>query len=345
MDEIRVRIPDEFNPSDMPVARSQFLGEGYDWGGMMLYIDRVHALGLTGKGISIGIIDTGFYPGHPDLDDECLHRNFTKDPDDTDLSGHSTHVRGIMGMKSNGKGLIGIMPDAKYHSAKALGGRSGTGTAKMCIEAYRWMIEEVKPDFINMSLAFDSEVPELSKLINQAFDMGIGTVAASGNFSEKKVSFPASHPKAMAVGASDQHDDLCFFSNTGAFLDQLSVVAPGLNIRSTWIDGNYRHSDGTSMAAPHVTALCGLTKQRLKELGKPCDPATVRMLVEGFAKDLGAKGKDLKFGNGRITTDWFAVDTVEDDLERCKELDCMKDKSGNMGCGLIPAIIAYFLSL
>lgn len=325
MKDVLVRIPDEYNPSDMPVARAQFLGEGYDWGGMMMYIDRVHEMGVRGEGMSIGVIDTGMHKNHPDLDDDVLYRNFTGDKSPQDLSGHGTHVRGIIGMQSNGTGLIGIAPLSKIHIAKSLGGRSGIGTAQELYNAIRWMVRDVKPDWINLSLALGENVQEIYDLLTEAEERGIGVVAASGNMSATKVSFPANHPTVLAVGACDKNDNVASFSNKGKDENELNVVAPGVYVRSTWIDNNYRHSDGTSMACPHVTALCALTTQRLRQLKLDSSPASVRMLVEGFAKDLGDLGKDRNSGHGRVTTEWFGVDTIEDDLENCKDLECMKN--------------------
>ena len=318
MKEVAVRIPLGYNPSDTGVSRAQYAGEGYDWGQLQLYIDRVHALGITGKGVTIGVIDTGFYKGHPDLDDDCLYRDFTKDRNPHDLNGHGTHVRGIIGMKPNGTGLIGMAPDAKIHVAKSLGGRAGFGSSKNLFDALALMIREVKPDWINMSLSLSEPIPDISFLLEEAFRSGIGIVAAAGNFAEDKVTFPGSHPKAIAVGAVDQYDKLAAFSNRGKALKDLSVVAPGVQIRSSWIDGNYRNSDGTSMAAPFVTGMAALITQRLRDLKQYAGPSAVQLLLESFAKDLGEPGTDLKYGHGRITADWFGVDTVEDDKEKCK---------------------------
>jgi len=332
MKDILIRIPPDFKPGE-PVFRSMYAGEGYDWGAMQIYIDRVHAMGVMGKGVSIGVVDTGMHKGHPDLDDDVEYRDFTDDRNVMDLSGHSTHVRGTIGMKPNGTGLIGIAPEAKIHVAKCLGGRDGIGTAQYLYDALKWMIRDLKVDWINLSLAFNAPVPKIAELLDEAEEAGIGVVAAAGNYGMDMVSFPGSHPSVIAVGATDQQERLAYFSNRGAFLNDLTVVAPGVGIRSAWIDNDYRNSDGTSMAAPHVTALCALITQRLRELKLEASPANVRLLVEGFAKDLGDPGNDLKYGHGRITTEWFAVDTLEDDLERCKELDCMKHDHGvNKGC-------------
>jgi len=334
-DDNRVWIPDEFNPSPVGVSRAQFMGEGYDWGALSFYVDRIHEMGITGKGVNVGIIDSGMFYGHPDLDDDVQAENFSSDPNIDDIAAHCTHVRGIIGMRSNGKGLIGVAPDAKLPIAKALAGKYGVGSVSDFIAALTWMVYEIKPDVLNMSLTLDRPNAVVDKILKDAETAGILCVAASGNMGANKVGYPASNKTVLAVGAIDQKDHLPNWSNRGKVLNDLDVVAPGVNVRSSWTDGDYRNSDGTSMAAPHVAALAALTIGRLKELKMKCDPPNVRLLIKSFAKDLGTPGNDLSFGSGKITGDWFGVDTVQDDVDRIIGKD-------NGGC-LFGNFIRYFL--
>src|SRR5439155_20563050 len=61
-----------------------------------------------------------------------------------------------------------------------------------------------------------------------------------------------------SVAATTRTDELAFFSNYGA--TAVDLGAPGAAIFSCWngSDSDYRYSDGTSMAAPHVSGACAL---------------------------------------------------------------------------------------
>ncbi|HET6949631.1 MAG TPA: S8 family serine peptidase, partial [Acidimicrobiales bacterium] len=91
----------------------------------------------TGKGVTIGIIDTGVDASHPDVAphfDAGLSRNFTMDipaidgpcevptcidPADVDQGGHGTHVAGIAAGARNGIGTTGVAPDATIVNVRA----------------------------------------------------------------------------------------------------------------------------------------------------------------------------------------------------------------------------------
>ena len=88
-------------------------------------------------------------------------------------------------------------------------------------------------------------------------------VCAAGNYgSDNDVSplYPASYTldNIISVAASDHNDTLAVFSNFG--LNSVDLAAPGKNIYSTTLGGNYAPKDGTSMATPHVSGVAALIK-------------------------------------------------------------------------------------
>ncbi|EKN66593.1 minor extracellular serine protease [Neobacillus bataviensis LMG 21833] len=164
---------------------------------------------LTGKGVTVGVIDTGVDYTHPDL-----KRNYAgghdlvdndRDPMETLAQGkatiHGTHVAGIIA--ANGK-IKGVAPEAKIVAYRALG-PGGGGTTEQVIAAIEQAIKD-KVDIVNLSLGNDINGPDLpiSLALNRAVDRGIVAVAASGNSGPNiwSVGSPGTASKAISVGAS-----------------------------------------------------------------------------------------------------------------------------------------------
>ncbi|WP_440446423.1 S8 family serine peptidase [Neobacillus bataviensis] len=164
---------------------------------------------LTGRGVKVGVIDTGVDYTHPDL-----QRNYAgghdlvdndRDPMETKAIGratiHGTHVAGIIA--ANGK-IKGVAPEAKIVAYRALG-PGGGGTTEQVLAAIEQAIKD-KVDIVNLSLGNDINGPDLpiSLALNRAVDKGIVAVAASGNSGPDvwTVGSPGTASKAISVGAS-----------------------------------------------------------------------------------------------------------------------------------------------
>lgn len=164
---------------------------------------------LTGKGVTVGVIDTGIDYTHPDL-----KRNYAGgrdlvdndgDPMETKTLGratlHGTHVAGIIA--ANGK-LKGVAPDARILAYRALG-PGGGGTTENVLAAIEQAIKD-RVDIMNLSLGNDINGPDLpiSLALNRAVEKGIVAIAASGNSGPSvwTVGSPGTASKAISVGAS-----------------------------------------------------------------------------------------------------------------------------------------------
>ncbi len=220
--------------------------------------------GYKGKGVKIAIIDTGCQVNHPDLKDRIIGgRNFTaEDGGDinkyNDYNGHGTHVAGIIAASANGIGIVGVAPEASLLILKILD-RNGNGNYTAAINAVKYAISQ-NVDIISMSLGGPQDVSELHTVIKQAVSKEIVVVCAAansgdGNALTPEYAYPAYYNEVIAVGAATNTNRVAGFSNSN---DQIDLIAPGVNITSTYINSSYASLSGTSMAAPHVTGAIAL---------------------------------------------------------------------------------------
>ncbi len=165
---------------------------------------------LTGKGVKVGIIDTGIDYTHPDLRDNYAGGydfvDEDKDPMETKRSQgmptlHGTHVAGIVG--ANGH-LHGVAPEAELIAYRVLG-PGGHGSSEHVIAAIEMAIHD-KVDVLNLSLGNTINGPDwpTSLALNKAVEHGVVAVTSSGNSGPNlwTVGSPGTSSEAISVGAS-----------------------------------------------------------------------------------------------------------------------------------------------
>lgn len=263
----------------------------------------------TGKqDIIVSVVDTGVDYNHPDLAGKVIKgKDFTKESDGTDPIdgfGHGTHVAGIIAATANnGVGVTGIAPGVKVMAVKVLS-KSGGGSLFSIAGGITYSVKN-GAKIVNLSLGGPAVADMISSAVGYwAWKKGVLLVAAAGN-SGGPVGTPARiDDYYMAVGASDDKDDLAKFS---CFGKELSVVSPGTNIMNTTptyhvplndhgYAMNYAALNGTSMACPLVAGLAALVWSAHPNFNSK----QVRAKIEKAAVDLGTPGKDNKFGYGRV---------------------------------------------
>jgi len=270
--------------------------------------------GADGHGVTVAVIDTGVMGTHRDLTPALADgrarvltgtsflagsaENGT--PGNVDPNGHGTHVAGIIAAaKDNDIGGAGVAPQAQILPVRVLNA-AGSGWGSDIAAAIRWAHDQ-GADVINMSLGAPGTTPgDISAAINYATTdarNGHGptvVVAAAGNNGTQYSSmWPAEHPRVLAVAATDAADNVTSFSSQGAYVD---VAAPGLDILSTCISGNFCNMSGTSMASPMVAAAAAV----LRSQDQTRTPAQVQSMLEASAKDLGTAGRDNASGAGLV---------------------------------------------
>jgi subtilisin len=230
--------------------------ESVDWG-----VRRINAPEAwetaTGRGVRVGIVDTGIATAHPDLRGAVIGGfNAIDNGSYEDDNDHGTYVASVVAARRNGVGIVGVAPDALLYAIKVMGD-DGRGYISDVIEGCQWAIEEGL-SVVNMSLGSTYGSVALREAMSALTSQGVSTIVAAGNEGERGVFFPARDDVAVCVGGSGMDDKRVSWSNYGSALKENGVLAPGDWIQAAKKDGGWRRVSGTSIAAPHVTGLIAL---------------------------------------------------------------------------------------
>jgi len=293
---------------------------------------------VNGSGVTVAVVDSGVDTTHCDLRDNWVngYDYITQTVIDSthpgvDPHGHGTHVSGIIAAAgNNSEGVIGLAFGAKIMPLRTLG-VDGSGNSIDGANAIIYAVDH-GAKIINNSWGVLGRSQDLEDNITSAHDKNVLVVCAAGNSTQETRNFsPANAENAMAVSATDQNDLPAGFSNFGVKTD---VAAPGgtvgnsgasdptQGILSTTPPISYLHNtkgiaifsdggllpcanqfdmvlSGTSMAAPHVSALAAMIVQ----LHPSWSPEEVKQTIRQSAYKLGLdtlNGFDTQFGYGRI---------------------------------------------
>lgn len=229
----------------------------------------------TGKNITIAFFDTGVDYTHPALKDKFIggYDFVDNDTDVFDDHGHGTHVTGIALGRSLDETLWtgGVAPDAQFYSYKVMD-ENGVGSVSAMLQAFDHAMDPDQDgdpsDHVHI-ISISAGDPNgrsddlLSQAANNAVRAGICVIAAAGNKGPgyATISSPGIAEYVIAVGATTNNGQIASFSSRGSYTYERikpDVIAPGVDVVSTWIDGGYHSLSGTSMATPYVAGICAL---------------------------------------------------------------------------------------
>ena len=228
-------------------------GQETPWG-----ITRVNG-GVDGTGKVAWIIDSGIDQDHPDLnvDQNRSYSVFTKGRDKSpdDNNGHGSHVAGTIAALDNDQGVVGVAAGASVVAVKVLDAKGG-GSYSGVIEGIDYVGANANAgDVANMSLGGPTS-DALDQAILNASQNGIIFVLAAGNESDDANNHSPARVNGeyiYTISAMDETDTWASFSNYGN--PPIDYCAPGVDIKSTWKDGEYNTISGTSMASPHAAGV------------------------------------------------------------------------------------------
>jgi cerevisin len=208
--------------------------------------------------VDVYVLDTGIDRSHPEFSSSVVFGADFTGEGEGDGRGHGTHVAGTVGSNT-----FGVAKKANIFDVRVLGS-DGSGSDSTVIGGIEWAVKQAIErneragkivSVANLSLGGDSS-PAIDAVVKAATDAGLVIVAAAGNSAGDACAIsPAGAPSAITVAASDINDQIARFSERGTCVD---IIAPGVNVLSTWLTGRVRAISGTSMAAPHVAGVVAL---------------------------------------------------------------------------------------
>jgi Subtilase family len=286
--------------------------------------------------VRVAVIDSGIDLAHPELQRRVAAAKSFVGGTAQDTRGHGTIVAGIIAAElDNATGIAGLAPAAELLVAKVVS-PGGTIAVEAEAKAIRWAVDN-GARVINISLGGlrDPRRPSrdtYSRLEEEAIRYAVRSaavvVAAVGNGDQAPsspwpfASYPAALPHVLGVSALARSGSSPAFSNRDAVFND--VAAPGEDILSTFpraltaerpgcaeqgytpcASEEFRPPDGTSFAAPQVTAIAA----NLLGVRPLLRPEQVTTLIERTAVDASAATgcRPCALGRDRLTG-WGAVD-------------------------------------
>jgi thermitase len=265
--------------------------------------------------LRIAILDSGIpmqngVLSHDELKDAnriLLGFNYVATPPNKDLNdnyNHGSHIAGIIGAKTNnGIGIAGICFGSKLYISRVSNGNSFIDISTMYGVVQDAISNGCK--IINMCFGANNDNNNLYKVLVEHADSNNVLIVASAGNNKGGVNYPAYYAKyysnVIAVSATDEND---VFASTypinssygSCFGPEITVCAPGVNIRSTLSPNTYGNETGTSMSAPMVTGVAGLVWSKFPHLSA----AQVKKQIELSAEDKGTPDYDNHYGHGRV---------------------------------------------
>jgi len=230
----------------------------------------------TGRGVRVAIVDSGIDTEHPDLKGKVRESveavaedgkiNFHPSTSG-DQAGHGTACAGI---------ISSVAPDAELYSVKVLG-PNASGSGDMFLVGLDYAIKQ-KFHVINLSLGTTKRdyFGPLHDLLDRAYHAGCIVVAAANNLPYP--SYPSIFSSSIvSVVKRAGGNPFNFGYRYGHVIE---LVAPGVEVKTTWPGGGYRQLTGNSFACPYIVGIIALLMEGYPNL----TPFQVKTILYAIAK-------------------------------------------------------------
>lgn len=261
----------------------------------MIGVDFLHSMGYRGQGITIAVLDGGFYGVDVGAGFSSLHakdqiKGVYNVPDANEevfvSTTHGSNVLSIMAVDMPGT-YIGSAPDADYWLI-----RTEVTESEFVIEEDYWLAgaefaDSIGADIINSSLGYttfddslqdhtyadmDGNTTVVTKAADMAAAAGILVVNSAGNEGDSDWHFigaPADGDSVFTIGAVDGNGVIAAFSSVGPTFDgrlKPNVVTQGDDAAVVSMDGWVGYGSGTSYASPLMAGACASLMSAYPEL-------------------------------------------------------------------------------
>lgn len=288
-------VPDDANIVPASPKSSEVAEDVFDYGPSatqqitLIGVNYLHRAGLTGRGVRIGFMDTGFSLGIRAFN--CMTILGTRDfiNGDEDVGDneagqmrHGTQTLSLCGAFDEGE-LVGVAPASEYVVAK-----TELVNSEIQAEEDNWVaglewLDSMGCDIVSSSLGyadwytnddFDGNTAISTIAADLAAARGVLVVNAAGNEGcgngDIRLIVPADGDSVLAVGASNLSGEWAQFSSCGPTSDgriKPDVIAPGAGVWTALPNtGFYQPGNGTSFATPIVSGVCALLLEQTPTL-------------------------------------------------------------------------------
>jgi len=247
--------------------------------------------GCTGRGVRVAIVDSGVDTEHPDLKGKIRESveavtedgkiNFQPSTSG-DQAGHGTACAGI---------ITKLAPDVELYSVKVLG-PNASGSGDMFLVGLDYAIKQ-KFQVINLSLGTTKReyFGPLHDLLDRAYHAGCIVVAAANNLPYP--SYPSIFSSSLvSVVKRTGGDPFNFGYRYGQVIE---LVAPGVQVETTWPGGGYRQLTGNSFACPYIVGIIALIMEAYPNL----TPFQVKTILYTLARQNRERAQAVAKGDNQ----------------------------------------------
>ncbi len=215
----------------------------------------------TGRGVRIGILDSGVNPDLPELEGSVKANFEVPQTGDTAKVVPATFAEDTI---AHGTACASIIhkyaPDAELFSIQVIGKNHAASTPQL-VAALEFAIDQ-QWDILNVSIGNETLTTEIAALADRAFYQKSLMIAAKDNKPDK-IGYPAACASVLAV-------DMDFFEDPFEFRylenNPTEIEASGVYIDCPLPDGDRQSYTGSSFACPHITAIAARLRQHFPGL-------------------------------------------------------------------------------